>query len=99
MQTREFDLSTFQAPERAGRPSKVIPILELAVSNGATFAVPVYTSSKNKVSGSEQIQSSRVIAVMRSIAPKWRYAYHEGETLEIIFIPPKMKVDFDTKDL
>lgn len=99
MKTTEFNIETYQAPERAGRPSKVIPILLLAVENGTTFSVPVYTSSKNKVAGSEQIQSSRVIAIMRELNDKWSYAYHQGETLEIVFVPPKGKVPFDTKPL
>lgn len=99
MKTSEFDITAFQAPERAGRPSKTIPILQLAIDNATVFSIPVYTSSKNKISGKEQIQSSRVIAVMRKLAPKWTYAYHTGETLEIVFVPPKTKVPFETKAL
>lgn len=99
VETKTFDIEGFVAPERSGRPSKLIPILTVAVENGSVFSVPVYTSSSNKVSGSGQIQSSRVISVMREIAPKWTYAYHEGATREIVFVPPKTKVPFETKSL
>jgi len=99
MKTKAFDLENYVAPERAGRPSKVIPILELAIQNGVTFSIPVYTSAKNKVKDSGQVQSSRIISMMRQIAPHWSYSYHQGKTLELILVPPKTKVSFDTKKL
>ena len=97
MKTETFNPENFVAPERVGRPSKVIPILQLAIDAGVVFSIPVYTSAKNKVKGSEQVQSSRIISIMREIAPKWSYAYNEGKTLELVLVPPKTKVPFADK--
>lgn len=104
VETNEFDLSSFLAPERAGRPSKIIPIFELAVQNGVTFSVPVYTSARNHNLGKEQLQSSRAIQIMRDIASNWTYAYSQGkigkkDTLLLVFVPSGIEVPFETKSL
>ena len=99
MKINEFVTESFKKPERTGRPNIITPMLELAVNNNETFSIPVYTSAKTRVENSEQIQSDRVIKIMRTIAPRWSYAYHQGETLELVLVPPRLKVHFETKKL
>lgn len=99
MQIKTFSQDEYVKPERTGRPSTLIPALQVAVENAEIFSVPVYTSSVNKIVDSGQVQSNRIIQAMREIAPKWRYAYHNGVTLELVLVPPRTKVSFETKAL